>query len=59
MTSPKGIRVTLIPFGDVTNAGINNIKVQQKAFNVDKTYVKPICGFYFLNKSNLRQIDFA
>ena len=46
--------MTLIPFGDVTNAGINNIKVQQKAFKVDKTYVKLICGFYVLNKSNLR-----
>ena len=46
--------MTLKPFGDVTSASINKIKVQQKAFKVDKTYVKPVCGFCFLNKSKLR-----
>ena len=28
-------------FGDDINARINNIKAQQKAFKVDKTYFKP------------------
>ena len=32
-------------FGDDINARINNIKAQQKAFKVDKTYFKPARTF--------------
>lgn len=39
---------------DEINASVNNIKVQQKASKVDKTYFNPI----FLNKINKSGRDF-
>ena len=33
-------------FGDDINVKINNIEAQQKAFKVDKTYLKPERTFY-------------
>ena len=49
-------------FGDDINARINNIKAQQKAFKVDKTYFKPERTLerqaYFLNKIQKTGRDF-
>ena len=38
-------------FGDDINASINNIKAQQKALKVDKTYFKPERTYFSIQNS--------